>query len=204
LRTRPPRFGCLRNWLWFRPSSPGRSWNLGCDQRKWDLSCTPAAGVPFLLIMDPDPDPDLGVDLGVDLDLGAAPGSGGLAVIIQERGWGVKGRHHSQSRRHPAATDSSRTGVPPSRGRPPTQPQGTVMHQPSHPHEATGSRRTGGTTREARITGRGPGGPSRERRAHRLAPDQTRSEDRQDRAKRPRAWSGSPGHRSPGLPQNGT
>jgi hypothetical protein len=54
--------------------SPWSVLESGVDQRNRDLSCIAAAGVPFLLIMDPDPDPDLCV--------GPAPGSG-LAVIIR-------------------------------------------------------------------------------------------------------------------------
>ena len=71
---------------------------------------------------------------------------------------------HSQSRRHPAATDSSTTGVPPGRGRPPAQPR--CAGGSANPATRTrGGRASRWTTREPVPCARSASGPGRERRA---------------------------------------
>ncbi len=121
-RTGPPRCGCqltgcgpvLAQWP---PRESGR------DQRDRDLSCTPCS-------WRPDP-----------ADHGPARGPcprGGFASIIREKGWGVEGRNHSQLRGTRTAAVSSRTGVPPSRGRPSEQPEGSVVHPTRPPPQGEG------------------------------------------------------------------
>jgi hypothetical protein len=147
----------------------GRPWNLGCDQRNRDLGCTPAAGVPFLLIMG--------------LCVGPVSG-GGLAVVIQGRGW-VWRVGTTASRVAPGRTVSSRSGVPPRRGRLPEQPHDSVVHPTQPPRQGEGGEGPAEPpTREARVRGRAPGDPGRERRAHRRVTDQTDPLDRHERPDR--------------------
>jgi hypothetical protein len=73
---------------------------------------------------------------------------------------------HSQSRRHPAATGSSTTGVPPGRGRPPAQPRRRYFCQPGHLHTRRAERAGGPHGRPGLVLDRPParvgnGAPSR-------------------------------------------
>jgi hypothetical protein len=75
-------------------------------------------------------------------------------------------RNHSRSRGTRPQRSRPRTGVPPRRGRPPAQPQGSVVPPTQPPRAGVGvdANRIDSTTAQDRC-GR-PGGPSRERRAH--------------------------------------
>jgi hypothetical protein len=74
-------------------------------------------------------------------------GTGGAARVISRGNSGRADRHHRTSRGHPAATVSSATGVPPSRERPHTQPQGPVVNPPSHADQARAGADAGAHTR---------------------------------------------------------
>jgi hypothetical protein len=93
--------------------------------------------------------------------------------------------------RNPAATGSSTTGVPPRRGRPSTQPARSVVNPTGPPTQVSGSRRTGLVTTAAWTGGRAPGGPSRERRAHRspTRPDRPDATGMIRTSGRPLLWS---------------
>jgi hypothetical protein len=74
-------------------------------------------------------------------------------------------------RGHPAATVSSRTGVPPRRGRPPAQPRGPVVI-PTRPPRHVRGRRERGTSRQGILPAAAGSGAGRGRRANRTFHDQ--------------------------------
>ena len=83
------------------------------------------------------------------------------------RGWpGGAVRHHSQLRGTQPAVVSSRTGVPPRRGRPPERPHDSVVHPTQPPPEADAVEANRIDTPAAEGCHMTPGGPGGERRAH--------------------------------------
>ena len=82
---------------------------------------------------------------------------------------GGDGRDHSRLP-GPQAARSPQPPCPQS-GRPSTQPQNSVVN-PTRPAPQARGRRVPGEHGRGRQRGRAPGGPSRERRAHRRLPDQ--------------------------------
>jgi hypothetical protein len=74
-------------------------------------------------------------------------------------------RDHKQLRRHPTATGSSTTGVPPSRGRLPAQPRDSAVNPTRPPTHARGRGEAAGRTGD-RIRARSACGTGRERRAN--------------------------------------
>jgi hypothetical protein len=83
---------------------------------------------------------------------------------------------------HPTGDGLVRNGRAPSRGRPPTQPHDSVVH-PTRPLPQGDRVEANGREHARGPDPRGaPGGPGRERRAHRQRPDQTDPMDRHDRA----------------------
>jgi hypothetical protein len=95
------------------------------------------------------------------------PGFPGLADLRRMRGSRGPETGPPPVAWHPAGTDSSRTGVPPSRGRPPEQPRGSVViptrpapHVRERPQRDRHSRRLGPCATRS--------GPSRVRRANEI------------------------------------
>jgi hypothetical protein len=121
-RTRPPPVWVPLDWLWSRSRPLAAPGIWGVISGIGTCAAPPAAGAPILLITD----------------LPAAPSLGWSGRDHPGEGWGVEGRDHSRLRSTRTAAVSSTTGVPPSRGRPPTQPQGSVVHPTQPPPQGNG------------------------------------------------------------------
>jgi hypothetical protein len=174
-RTRPPPVWVPLDWLWSRSRPLAAPGIWGVISGIGTCAAPPAAGAPILLITD----------------LPAAPSLGWSGRDHPGEGWGVEGRDHSRLRSTRTAAVSSRTGVPPSRGRPPTQPQGSVVHPTQPPPQGDGvevNRREharapdhgAGTGRPGPGTARPPAAarPDSTRRIDTIAPDPPRPLDR--------------------------
>jgi hypothetical protein len=137
------------------PVSLTAATQIAQDRREWDMSCTHAVYVTYPLIKR----------------LSTRPALALISRHLSEVTMRQEERDHRQSRGHPAVTVSSRTGVPPSRGRPSKQPRGSVVLPTRPPSPRAGSWRAGGPPgRPGRCARQSD--PGRERRANPASHDQ--------------------------------